>query len=158
MEESLRPFSEEIRRAFGLGDSDPRTYSPLSLAFLGDAVYEIIVRAIVTDMGNTRPNRLHNMSAHIVKASSQKQVADAIEPYLTDEESEILRRGRNAKSYTHAKNAPVSDYRMATGFETLLGYLFMKDEQERIFTLIKKGLEETGLLHIIPTDMEERNR
>lgn len=157
MEEGLKPFSEEIRSEFGLSQMDPKTYSPLSLAFLGDGVYEIIVRTIVTDMGNTHPNRLHNMSAHIVKASSQKMMVDAIEPYLTDDERDMLRRGRNAKSYTHAKNASVSDYRMATGFETLLGYLYMKGEQNRILALIRKGLEETGLIQIAPHDTEERN-
>ena len=151
MEENL------IREYFRLPEVDVKSYSPLTLAFLGDGVYEIIVRTIVVSIGNNHPNRLHNMSAHIVKAHSQRLMVEALEPYLTDEERDVLRRGRNAKSYTHAKNASVSDYRIATGFEALLGYLYLKDDQERILWLIRKGFDETGLLDIRPSDREETN-
>ncbi len=152
MEENL------IREYFRLPEVDVKSYSPLTLAFLGDGVYEIIVRTIVVSIGNNHPNRLHNMSAHIVKAHSQRLMVEALEPYLTDEERDVLRRGRNAKSYTHAKNASVSDYRIATGFEALLGYLYLKDDQERILWLIRKGFDETGLLDIRPSDREETNK
>ncbi|MBQ1844217.1 MAG: ribonuclease III [Lachnospiraceae bacterium] len=152
MEENL------IRDYFRLPEVDVKSYSPLTLAFLGDGVYEIIVRTIVVSIGNNHPNRLHNMSAHIVKAHSQRLMVEALEPYLTDEERDVLRRGRNAKSYTHAKNASVSDYRIATGFEALLGYLYLKDDQERILWLIRKGFDETGLLDIRPSDREETNK
>jgi ribonuclease-3 family protein len=147
-----------IREYFRLPEVDVKSYSPLTLAFLGDGVYEIIVRTIVVSIGNNHPNRLHNMSAHIVKAHSQRLMVEALEPYLTDEERDVLRRGRNAKSYTHAKNASVSDYRIATGFEALLGYLYLKDDQERILWLIRKGFDETGLLDIRPSDREETNK
>lgn len=152
MEENL------IREYFRLPEVDVKSYSPLTLAFLGDGVYEIIVRTIVVSIGNNHPNRLHNMSAHMVKAHSQRLMVEALEPYLTDEERDVLRRGRNAKSYTHAKNASVSDYRIATGFEALLGYLYLKDDQERILWLIRKGFDETGLLDIRPSDREETNK
>lgn len=152
MEENL------IREYFRLPEVDVKSYSPLTLAFLGDGVYEIIVRTIVVSIGNNHPNRLHNMSAHIVKAHSQRLMVEALEPYLTDEERDVLRRGRNAKSYTHAKNASVSDYRIATGFEALLGYLYLKDDQERILWLIRKGFDDTGLLDIRPSDREETNK
>lgn len=152
MEENL------IRDYFRLPEVDVKSYSPLTLAFLGDGVYEIIVRTIVVSIGNNHPNRLHNMSAHIVKAHSQRLMVEALEPYLTDEERDVLRRGRNAKSYTHAKNASVSDYRIATGFEALLGYLYLKDDQERILWLIRKGFDETRLLDIRPSDREETNK
>ena len=156
MEEDLS--FENLRQVFDMPDIDLKTYSPLSLAFLGDAVYEIIVRSIVTGTGNNHPNRLHNMSAHIVKAQSQRMMVEALEPSFTDEEKDILRRGRNAKSYTHAKNASVADYRMATGFETLLGYLFIKGDNDRILTLIRKGFEETRLCELKPSDKEETNK
>lgn len=146
-----------IRENFGIEERDIRTYSPLTLAFLGDGVYEIIVRSIVVAGRNVSPSRLHNASAHIVKAESQRQVARAIEPLLTEEERDILRRGRNAKSYTHAKNASVSDYRIATGFEALLGYLYLKGDDERILFLVKKGLEMTGLFNDKTGDFEEKN-
>ncbi|MDD6429439.1 Mini-ribonuclease 3 [Candidatus Weimeria sp. HCP3S3_B5] len=146
-----------LKALYSLPDVDIRTYSPLSLAFLGDGVYELIVRSIVTGQGNNHPSRLHNMSAHIVKASSQRRLAEAIEPLLSEREKDVLRRGRNAKSYTHAKNATIADYRMATGFEALLGYLFLSGQDERLLSLIRKGLDETGLIRIRPKDTEEKN-
>ena len=153
MEEGIKT----IRDAFDIPERDINTYSPLTLAFLGDGVYEIIVRSIMVASKNVSPSKLHNASAHIVKAESQRKVSEAIAPYLTDEESDVFRRGRNAKSYTNSKNASVSDYRMATGFEALLGYLFLKNERDRIFWLVKKGLEETGLLKDHAGDLEEKN-
>lgn len=154
MEEGMKA----IRETFGIEEKELNTYSPLTLAFLGDGVYETIIRSIVVGSRNVKPSMLHNASAHIVKASSQRRTAEAIEPLLTDEEADIMRRGRNAKSYTHAKNASVSDYRIATGFEALLGYLYLKNENERILYLIKAGLLSTGLLCDDTGRFEERNQ
>lgn len=146
-----------IRKTFDIPERDIKTYSPLTLAFLGDGVFEIIVRSIVVAGRNVSPSRLHNASAHIVKAASQRRIAEAIDPDLTEEEADIFRRGRNAKSYTHAKNASVSDYRMATGFETLLGYLYLLKKDDRILELVKMGLKRTGLLSDKTGDFEEKN-
>ncbi|MGN0240445.1 MAG: Mini-ribonuclease 3 [Candidatus Weimeria sp.] len=146
-----------IRSTFDIPERDLKTYSPLTLAFLGDGVFEIIVRSIVVAGRNVSPSRLHNASAHIVKAASQSRIAEAIEPDLTEVEADVFRRGRNAKSYTHAKNASVSDYRIATGFEALLGYLYLNKEDERILELVKTGLLRTGLLSDKTGDFEEKN-
>ncbi|MQN01588.1 MAG: ribonuclease III [Lachnospiraceae bacterium] len=153
MEESI----SAIRSTFGIAERDIRTYSPLTLAFLGDGVFEIVIRSIVVAGRNVSPSRLHNASAHIVKAESQRKITEAIEPLLSDDEADILRRGRNAKSYTHSKNASVSDYRMATGFEALLGYLYLLGKDERILFLIKQGLELTGLFKDHTGEFEEIN-
>ncbi|MDD6450568.1 MAG: ribonuclease III domain-containing protein [Lachnospiraceae bacterium] len=131
-----------IRKRFEIPSKDLSTFSPLTLAFLGDGVYEIIIRTLIVDQGNTSPSRLHKQSAHIVKAQSQAQVIDLLEADLTEEEKDIVRRGRNAKSNTHAKNASVMDYRKATAFEALLGYLYLKGEDERILSLVETGLKK----------------
>lgn len=131
-----------IRKRFEIPSKDLSTFSPLPLAFLGDGVYEIIIRTLIVDQGNTSPSRLHKQSAHIVKAQSQAKVIDLLEEDLTEEEKDIVRRGRNAKSNTHAKNASVMDYRKATAFEALLGYLYLKGEDERILSLVETGLKK----------------
>ncbi len=107
---------------------DVRQYSPLTLAYLGDAVYEIVIRTIIVEKANAPVNRLHKRSSALVKASAQARLIKAIEARLTEEEVSVYKRGRNAKSYTMAKNATMTDYRMATGFEALMGYLYLKQE------------------------------
>ncbi len=100
----------------------------------------------LVDQGNTSPSKLHKMSAHIVRAESQAAVIDSLQEILTDEEKEVARRGRNAKSNTHAKNASVMDYRKATSLEALLGYLYLKGEDKRILELIKAGLKKGNFI------------
>lgn len=138
-------LGSSIRELFSIEEKDIREYSPLTLAFLGDAVYEVIVRSIIVYEGNRSASRLHQFSAHLVKAASQRMMYEAIEPELTEEEADVFRRGRNAKSYTKAKNATTRDYRIATGFEALIGYLYLKDDMERILYLVDRGLSVTGL-------------
>ena len=135
-------LNREIRDRFRIPARDLSTFSPLTLAFIGDGVYEIIIRTLIVDQGNTSPSRLHKQSAHIVKAASQAAVIDLLEPELTEEEKDIVRRGRNAKSNTHAKNASVMDYRKATALEALLGWLYLKGEDQRILTLVETGLKK----------------
>lgn len=143
MAESL---NERIRETFQIEERDIKTFSPLTLAFIGDGVYEIVVRTLIVDQGNTSPSKLHKMSAHIVRAESQAAVIDSLQETLTDEEKEVARRGRNAKSNTHAKNASVMDYRKATSLEALLGYLYLKGEDKRILELIKAGLKKGNFI------------
>lgn len=131
---------------FGLEAPDIRTYSPLPLAFLGDAIYETIVRTLVAGRGNTSPAKLHSKCASIENAGAQTKVLAAIEDDLTEEEAEIVRRGRNSKPHTMAKNASVTDYLSATGLEALIGYLYMQGKNERILELVKMGLYRTELL------------
>ena len=120
---------------------DVRTYSPLTLAFMGDAVFELMVRTIVVTAGNTAPEKLHKRTTRLVKAESQAIMGHGIFEELSEEEQSVYRRGRNAQSYTHAKNASVSDYRHATGLEALFGYLYLTGRQERMIELMKRCIE-----------------
>ena len=115
MEASLKKFKE----LFELEDTDIRTYSPLTLAYIGDAIYELVIRTILVEKGNTQVNKLHQRASKLVKASAQSAIIEKLKPHLTEEETGVFKRGRNAKSFTMAKNASMSDYRRATGFEAL---------------------------------------
>src|SRR5699024_3801972 len=97
---------------------------------------------ILVEKGNTQVNKLHQRASRLVKASAQSQMIQTLTPHLTEEELSVFRRGRNAKSFTMAKNATMSDYRRATGFEALMGYLYLTEQWERILELVKLGLQE----------------
>ena len=140
MEKSIK--AEDIRALFALEPEDIRSYSPLTLAYVGDAVYELVIRTMIISKGNAPVNKLHKRSAALVKAPAQAQMMKVIEPLLSEEELHIYKRGRNAKSYTSAKNASVIDYRIATGFEALMGWFYLQERQERLLELIKIGLNE----------------
>ena len=135
-----------IKEQFGIADVDIRTYSPLTLAYIGDGIFDIVIRSVVVAKGNSRANDLHKRTSKIVKAHTQALMIEALEGEITEEEADIYRRGRNAKSGTMAKNASMSDYRKATGFEALMGYLYLKDDFERIVFLTKRAME---LLEIV---------
>ena len=115
-----------IKKKFEVPDVDIRTYSPLTLAYIGDGVFDLVIRSVVVGKGNTRPNQLHHRTSQIVKAHTQAVIIQYLEPMLTEEEADIYRRGRNAKSATMAKNATMADYRKATGLEALVGYLYQQ--------------------------------
>ena len=134
-----------LKEQFDIKDVDIRTYSPLTLAYIGDGIFDLIIRSLVVGKGNTRAGELHKRTSQIVKAKTQAEMIDAILPLLTEEEADIYRRGRNAKSPTMAKNASMSDYRKATGFEALMGYLYLKDEFSRMVELVKAGVEALEL-------------
>ena len=131
MEESLSLLTQ-IKKEFNLGEVDLRTYSPLTLAFVGDCIYDLIIRTVVVERHNASPNRLHKEKSHLVKAQTQAELA-------------VYRRGRNAKSYTTAKNASVGDYRKATALEALYGYLYLDGRMERLMELVKISLRELDL-------------
>lgn len=132
----------ELRELFGLKDPDIRSYSPLMLAYIGDGVYELVIRTILVKKGNCPVNRIHRKASSLVKASAQSAIMEKIEEHLTQEEHDIYRRGRNAHSPTMAKHATMADYRRATGFEALIGYLYLKEEYTRMLTLIRMGIGE----------------
>ena len=134
-----------LKEQFDIPDVDVRTYSPLTLAYIGDGIYDLIIRSLVVAKGNTRASELHKRTSQIVKAKTQADMAEILLPMLTEEEADIYRRGRNAKSPTMAKNATMSDYRKATGFEALMGYLYVKDELPRMVELVKVGIEKMEL-------------
>ncbi len=111
-------------------------YSPLTLAFLGDAVYELFIRSNLVKDTNTSPNVLHKRAVVFVKASAQCDAYDRIEPHLNEDEVRMFKRGRNSKVNSKAKNADLAEYKKATGFETLLGYLYIKGDTERLYELL----------------------
>lgn len=143
MEESLSLLGA-IRKKFVCDRVDIRTYSPLTLAFVGDCIYDLVIRTIVVERGNTAPGVLHIKKSSIVKAQAQAAQADALMEELTAEEQAVYRRGRNAHSHSTAKNASIGDYRKATGLEALYGFLYLTDQTDRLLWLIAKGLELTG--------------
>ncbi len=134
-----------LKEQFDIPDVDVRTYSPLTLAYIGDGIYDLIIRSLVVAKGNARAGELHKRTSRIVKAKAQAEMIECLLPLLTEEEADIYRRGRNAKSPTMAKNATMSDYRKATGFEALMGYLYLKDEFPRMVELVKAGIEKMQL-------------
>lgn len=134
-----------IREQFNIKKQDIRTYSPLTLAYIGDGVFDLIIRTVVVDKGNTSPNELHRHTSSIVKAHTQALMAEALMEELTEEEHDVYRRGRNAKSFTTAKNATVADYRKATGFEALMGYLYLEDRFDRAVYLSRRALDLLGI-------------
>lgn len=114
------------------GIQNPQLYAPLTLAIIGDSVYDLYVRTRLSEGGSLPTHTLHKTATSYVKAAAQAKSAYAIMDVLTEEEVAIFKRGRNAHSATVPKNASISDYRAATGFEALLGYLFLKDAGERL--------------------------
>ncbi len=134
-----------INDEFGIEAKDIRTYSPLTLAYIGDAVFDLIIRSVLVNKGNTAVNNLHKKASAIVKAPSQAAVAASIMEELTEEEKDIYRRGRNSKPHTKAKNASTMEYLEATGLEAVVGFLYLKGDTDRALDLIKLGLERNGL-------------
>lgn len=140
MEKGITELFEIIKSGMELDDIDLVNYPPITLAYIGDAIYEIIIRTYVVINTNTQVNKLHKMTSSLVKAKTQSDMIKSLYDELTEEELRIFKRGRNAKSVSVAKNASVTEYRIATGFEALMGYLYLNNESERMMELIKKGL------------------
>lgn len=133
-----------IEEALQLQKVDAGMYSPLVLAYIGDAVYELLIRTRVVNHGSMQVSKMHKKSASLVKAEAQANMIKLLSDELTEEEQAVYKRGRNAKSVTVAKHAAMIDYRMATGFEALMGYLYLKGDQERLLQLVHDGLEKMG--------------
>ena len=145
MEESLTYLKEQ----FELPDVDVKSYSPLVLAYIGDGIYELVIRTAVVGQGNRQANALHKKTSTYVKASAQAAMMEAILEDLTEEELAVYKRGRNAKTVSMAKHATMHDYRHATGFEALhlMGYLYLNHQMKRLIDLVKLGMERTeGML------------
>ncbi|MCD7906247.1 MAG: ribonuclease III [Clostridium sp.] len=148
MEESvtLADFLEYYKKSMDLEPVDVRTYSPLVLAYIGDAVYELMIRSKVINKGSMQVNKMHKHSAEMVKASAQASLVKALQEELTAEELAAYKRGRNAKSVTMAKHATMIDYRMATGLEALVGWLFLNGQYDRLVELVSLGLKKAGFI------------
>lgn len=121
----------------------------LALAYVGDAIYEIYIRDYLIEKGETKPNKLHRAATHYVSAKAQAFLIQQMlqENLLTENEELYYRRGRNAKSHTTAKNADITTYRVATGFEALMGYLHLTKQTERMEELINWCIEKVGETH-----------
>ena len=143
MEESIK-IPSLMKEALQLEPIDVCSYSPLALAYMGDAVYEVLIRTRVMNRGSMQVNKMHKKSASLVKAEAQARMIQALQGELTEEETAVYKRGRNAHSASSAKNASIRDYRMATGFEALVGYLYLTGQYERLLKLVHDGLERIG--------------
>lgn len=126
-------------------NDEARLLNPLQLALIGDGVFEVFIRNyILAQNTGLSANKIHVKAIGYVKAKSQAQVIHEIEESLSEEEQAVYRRGRNAKSPTVPKNADVRDYRMATGFEALIGYLYLIGNKERLDFILNKSIEVIG--------------
>ena len=117
------------------------TLSPLTLAFLGDSVYEMFVRTKILADGNRPANELHKIAVGYVKAKAQAEAAHKILDILTEEELSVYKRGRNTNIHTVPKNADMADYRHATALEALIGYLYLKGEEERLLKILNVAFD-----------------
>ncbi|MCR5557857.1 MAG: ribonuclease III [Butyrivibrio sp.] len=138
-------LNDYLNKEFGIESQDIRTYSPLTLAYIGDAIFDVIVRSILVNKGNTAVNKLHQRASSVVKAQSQAAFVKVLMDDFTEAEADYYRRGRNSKPHTKAKNATTMDYLEATGFEAVIGFLYLSDNMDRACELIKLGIERLGL-------------
>ena len=134
-------FVSYMNELFQMEEVDIREYSPLTLAYIGDCIYDLVIKSLVINEGNKQVNKLHQETSRLVQASAQSLMMRAMQGHLTEEEHAVYKRGRNAKSVSPAKNQSITDYRRATGFEALLGYLYLKKDYKRLLDLVKIGLD-----------------
>ncbi|MDF2836558.1 MAG: ribonuclease [Paenibacillus sp.] len=133
----------ESRNPLALHMPDKKTglINPVVLAYMGDAVFELLVRQYLISLPNNKSHHLHSEATKRVSAKAQRALLERLQPLLTEEEADIARRGRNAKSGTPPKNADPADYRQATALECLFGYLYFEGRMERIGVLMRVALE-----------------
>ena len=140
MEESLKFLADSLKNMLPI-ETDIRTYSPLTLAYIGDAVYDLMIRTLVVSQGNCKPQKLHSKAVRYVSAKAQARIVDSIFETLNEEELAVYKRGQNSKPHTKAKNAGLEEYLKATGFEALLGYLYLTNKYERLFELVATSIK-----------------
>lgn len=114
--------------------------SPLTWAYIGDCVYDLYIRTNLVNNTNLKPHKLHMETIKYVKAKSQAKLLEKIQDQLTEEEKDIVRRGRNAESHHLPKNANVQEYRYATAYEALIGYLYLTKKEERLKDILNLGI------------------
>lgn len=149
MEESLSgkvnestSFHKTVEEVFALPEQDIRNATPLTLAFVGDNVYDLVVRTVLYEEGNRKLNDMHKKKSSLVKASAQAWVGTYLleNGLFTEEEAEYYRKGKNAKNLSHAKNSGVGEYHKATGLECVMGYLYLTEREHRAVELCKLGI------------------
>jgi ribonuclease-3 family protein len=138
MEKSLDKYFTDI---LGVECHNPNEYSPLSLAYIGDSVFDLMVKTVLVSRDNKQAHKYHKEASRLVKAESQADYIDMLEDKLTENELSIYKRGRNTKTHSTAKNASVGQYRKATGFEAMIGYLYLNKEYDRLFEIVKLCLD-----------------
>jgi len=136
-------FYDNVLNELNIGPCSVNQYSPLVLAYIGDAVYEVFIRTLLVCEGNAPVNKLHKRSISYVKAKAQSNIVHGLMDFLTKDEQDVVRRGRNAKSGTIPKNADVTEYKYATGFESLVGYLYLKGDSKRLIEVLKMSVSES---------------
>lgn len=142
MEKSIEwQFDSYMQEIFQMQEVDIKTYSPLALAYIGDCIFDLIIKSLVLNQGNKQVQKMHKETSRIVQASAQSLMMREIQKHLTEEEHLVYKRGRNTKTVSPARNQSLTDYRRATGFESLLGYLYLKKEGKRMLDLVKIGLD-----------------
>ena len=129
------------KRNTNITEEDMKRFTPVQLAYIGDAVYELCVRTYIFDRGHS-VNQLHNMATDFVKAKAQSDIVHDLEDFFTEEEKRIIKRGRNSKSHSVPKNANLMDYKYSTGFESLIGYLYLVNDDARIEEIFDKIVEK----------------
>lgn len=148
MEESIKKAvqkTDDIRKMNGESVMKPYSYSPLSLAYIGDSVFDLMIKTYFVSGVNMQTQKYHKEVSKIVRAGSQAQLIDRLiaENALSEDEMDVFRRGRNATTHTKAKNASMMEYRKATGFEALIGYLYLNGNTERLNEIFCLVLEMT---------------
>lgn len=143
MEENLRP-DHYLETLFGLKERDYTQYSPLTLAYIGDAVFELAVRTVLVREANRQASKLHKEASSVVRAPAQAKMLSCILPHLTEQEAAVCRRARNAKPATKAKNATLGEYMEATAFEAVIGWLYLEKQYNRALYLIELAMTESG--------------
>ncbi|MCX7748270.1 MAG: Mini-ribonuclease 3 [Clostridia bacterium] len=133
----MNEFFKDVCNEIKFYDKQVEQLSPLVLAYIGDGVYEVYVRTLLISQLNVSVHKLHRKATDYVKAKAQADVIHKIMETLSLEEADIVRRGRNAKSGTIPKNADVVEYKYATGFEALIGYLYLKNDFQRLMEILK---------------------
>ena len=132
----------KMRKDFEIKPMDVMNLNPLVLAYIGDAVYEVYIRTMLVINNKTNVNMLHKMSVKYVKAKAQSDIVHRIMDKLTQDEQDAVRRGRNAKSATAPKHADITDYRYSTGYEAMIGYLYLTNNTERLIEILRLSVEE----------------
>ncbi len=136
----LNNFFEGMLNEINLSEMEIRQLSPLVLAYMGDAVYEVYIRTLLVTGVHEPVHKLHKKSTEYVKAKAQSDIIHRIMDSLTPEEQDVVRRGRNAKSGTIPKNADVTDYKYATGYESLIGFLYLSGSYDRMEEILKMSV------------------
>lgn len=145
MEKNLSDFKNLVVKEFldgKDGNENPKLVSPIILAYVGDTVFDLVIRTYLLKCGNIQINKMNKKASKIVCATFQASIYDKIESILNEEETNIIRRGKNIKTNTKVRSATYEEYKKATGLETLIGYLYLNDDYKRIIELIKIGIEE----------------